>query len=163
MSYIPPHMRNKKQEEELKMDASTNSNLFPQLINSTADNSSKPKISFANHAAEWEMKKEESRIEKLRQSIREERLKNEEAYFKAVHPFGHFKKHRPPTAMKRSENVMNEEIKVEDTDNDGEREWTVVCHRKIKKPKIEKELSEEDFKGPSSEEEEVEEDTYWKS
>ena len=163
MSYIPPHMRNKEQEEELKMDASTNSSLFPQLTNSVVGNSSKPKISFANHAAEWEKKKEESRIEKLRQSIREERLKNEEAYFKAVHPFGHFKKRRPPTAMRRSENVMNNEIKEEDTDKGGEGKWTVVCHRKIKQPKIEKELSEEDFEGPSSEEEEDGGDTYWKS
>jgi len=158
-------MRNKEQEEELKMDASTNSSLFPQLTNSVVGNSSKPKISFANHAAEWEKKKEESRIEKLRQTIIKERLNNEEAYFKAVHPFGHFKKRRPPTAMKPSTNIpLNEEVKVK-MEDDGEGEWQVVCNRKTKKPKVEKEMTEEEFnKSSSSEDDEEEgEDTYWRN
>ena len=163
--YIPPHMRQKQVDEQVKeMNASTDSNLFPQLINSTADNSSKPKISFATHAIDWGKKKEAERLDGMRKSIREERIRGENEFIKAT-AFSHFKKRRPPTAMKPSSNIpLNEEIKVK-MEDDGEGEWQVVCNRKTKKPKVEKEMTEEEFnKAPSSEDEDEEsEDTYWRN
>jgi hypothetical protein len=164
--YIPPHMRQKQLDEQVKeMNASTNSNLFPQLINSTADNSGKPKISFATHAIDWGKKKEEERLDGMRKTIREERIKGENEFIKAT-AFSHFKKRRPPTAMKPSSNIpLNEEVKVKVMEDDGEGEWQVVCNRKTKKPKVEKEMTEEEFnKLASSEDDEEEgEDTYWRN
>jgi hypothetical protein len=164
--YIPPHMRQRQLDEQVKeMNASTNSNLFPQLINSTADNSSKPKISFATHAIDWGKKKEEERIDGMRKTIREERIRGENDFIKATNPFSHFKKRRPPTAMKPSSNIpLDQEIKVK-MEDDGEGEWKVVCNRKIKKPRVEKEMTEEEFnKSSSSEDDEEEgEDTYWRN
>ena len=166
MNYIPPHLREKQQQQKVEeMNGSTNSNLFPQLINSAADNSSKPKISFATHAIDWGKKKEEERIDGMRKTIREERIKRENEFIKATNPFSHFRKRRPPTAMKPSSNIpLNEEIKVK-MEDDGEGEWQVVCNRKTKKPKPEKEMTEEEFnKAPSSEDEDEEaEDTYWRN
>ena len=164
--YVPPHMRQRQLDEQIKeMNASTNSNLFPQLINSTADNSSKPKISFATHAIDWGRKKEEERLDGMRKTIREERIKGENEFIKATNPFSHFKKRRPPTAMKPSSNTHpDNEIKVK-MEDDGEGAWQVVCNRKTKKPKPEKEMTEEEFnKAPSSEDEDEEgEDTYWRN
>lgn len=164
--YIPPHMRQRQIDEQVKeMNASTNSNLFPQLINSTADNTSKPKISFATHAIDWGKKKEEERLDGMRKHIREERIKGENEFIKATNPFSHFKKRRPPTAMKPSSNTHpDNEIKVK-MEDDGEGEWQVVCNRKTKKPKVEKEMTEEEFnKSASSEDEDEEgEDTYWRN
>jgi len=166
MNYIPPHLREKQQQQKVEeMNGSTNSNLFPQLINSAADNTSKPKISFATHAIDWGKKKEEERIDGMRKTIREERIKRENEFIKATNPFSHFRKRRPPTAMKPSSNIpLNEEIKVK-MEEDGEGEWQVVCNRKTKKPKPEKEMTEEEFnKAPSSEDEDEEaEDTYWRN
>jgi ribosomal 50S subunit-recycling heat shock protein len=166
MNYIPPHLREKQQQQKVEeMNGSTNSNLFPQLINSAADNTSKPKISFATHAIDWGKKKEEERIDGMRKTIREERIKRENEFIKATNPFSHFRKRRPPTAMKPSSNIpLNEEIKVK-MEDDGEGEWQVVCNRKTKKPKPEKEMTEEEFnKAPSSEDEDEEaEDTYWRN
>jgi hypothetical protein len=163
--YVPPHMRQRQLDEQIKeMNASTDSNLFPQLINSTADNSTKPKISFATHALDWSRKKEEERLDGMRKSIREERIRGENEFIKAT-AFSHFKKRRPPTAMKPSSNIpLKEEIKVK-MEDDGEGEWQVVCNRKTKKPKVEKEMTEEEFnKAPSSEDDEEEgEDTYWRN
>jgi len=163
--YIPPHMRQKQVDEQVKeMNASTDSNLFPQLINSTADNSSKPKISFATHAIDWGKKKEAERLDGMRRSIREERIRGENEFIKAT-AFSHFKKRRPATAMKPSSNIpLNEEIKVK-MEDDGEGEWQVVCNRKTKKPKVEKEMTEEEFNKPASSEDEDEEseDTYWRN
>jgi hypothetical protein len=164
--YVPPHMRQRQLDEQIKeMNASTNSNLFPQLINSTADNSIKPKISFATHAIDWGKKKEEERLDGMRKTIREERIKGENEFIKATNPFSHFKKRRPPTAMKPSSNTHpDNEIKVK-MEDDGEGAWQVVCNRKTKKPKPEKEMTEEEFnKAPSSEDEDEEgEDTYWRN
>jgi ribosomal 50S subunit-recycling heat shock protein len=166
MNYIPPHLREKQQQQKVEeMNGSTNSNLFPQLINSATDNTSKPKISFATHAIDWGKKKEEERIDGMRKTIREERIKRENEFIKATNPFSHFRKRRPPTAMKPSSNIpLNEEIKVK-MEDDGEGEWQVVCNRKTKKPKPEKEMTEEEFnKAPSSEDEDEEaEDTYWRN
>lgn len=163
--YIPPHMRQKQVDEQVKeMNASTDSNLFPQLINSSADNSSKPKISFATHAIDWSKKKEAERLDGMRRSIREERIRGENEFIKAT-AFSHFKKRRPATAMKPSSNIpLNEEIKVK-MEDDGEGEWQVVCNRKTKKPKVEKEMTEEEFNKPASSEDEDEEseDTYWRN
>jgi hypothetical protein len=163
--YIPPHMRQRQLDEQVKeMNASTDSNLFPQLINSTADNSTKPKISFATHAIDWGKKKEEERLDGMRKSIREERIKGETEFVKAS-AFSHFKKRRPPTGMKPSSNIpLNEEVKVKCME-DGEGEWQVVCNRKTKKPKVEKQMTEEEFnKSSSSEDDEEEgEDTYWRN
>lgn len=164
--YVPPHMRQRQLDEQVKeMNASTNSNLFPQLINSTADNSSKPKISFATHAIDWGRKKEEERLDGMLKSIREERIKGENEFIKATNPFSHFKKRRPPTAMKPSSNIpLDQEIKVK-MEDDGEGAWQVVNNRKTKKLKVEKEMTEEEFnKAPSSEDEDEEgEDTYWRN
>lgn len=161
--YIPPHMRQRQLDERVKeMNASTDSNLFPQLINSTADNTTKPKISFATHALDWSRKKEEERLDGMRKSIREERIKGETDFVKAS-AFSHFKKRRPPTAMKPSSNTPpDNEIKVK-MEDDGEGEWQVVCNRKQKKPKVEKQITEEEFNKSSSEEDvdEEGEDTYW--
>jgi len=166
MNYIPPHLREKQQQQKVEeMNGSTKSNLFPQLINSATDNTSKPKISFATHAIDWGKKKEEERIDGMRKTIREERIKRENEFIKATNPFSHFRKRRPPTAMKPSSNIpLNEEIKVK-MEDDGEGEWQVVCNRKTKKPKPEKEMTEEEFnKAPSSEDEDEEaEDTYWRN
>ena len=163
--YIPPHMRQRQLDEQVKeMNASTNSNLFPQLINSTADNTSKPKISFATHAIDWGKKKEEERLDGIRKTIREERIKGETEFIKAS-AFSHFKKRRPPTAMKPSSNIpLDQEIKVK-MEDDGEGEWKLVNNRKIKKLKVEKEMTEEEFnKSSSSEDDEEEgEDTYWRN
>lgn len=163
--YIPPHMRQKQVDEQVKeMNASTDSNLFPQLINSTADNSSKPKISFATHAIDWGKKKEAERLDGMRKSIREERIQRENEFIRAT-AFSHFKKRRPPTAMKPSSNIpLNEEIKVK-MEDDGEGEWQVVNNRKAKKPKVEKEMTEEEFNKSSSDEDDEEEgeDTYWRN
>lgn len=166
--YIPPHMRQRQLDEQVKeMNASTNSNLFPQLINSTADNSSKPKISFATHAIDWGKKKEEERLDGMRKHIREERIQGENEFIKATNPFSHFKKRRPPTAMKpkAAKDMTEEEFKVKVMEDDGEGEWKVVNNRKTKKPRVEKEMTEEEFnKSSSSEDDEEEgEDTYWRN
>jgi hypothetical protein len=164
--YIPPHMRQRQLDEQVKeMNASTNSNLFPQLINSAADNTSKPKISFATHAIDWGKKKEEERLDGMRKTIREERIQGENDFIKATNPFNHFKKRRPPTAMKPSSNIpLEQEFKVK-MEDDGEGEWKVVCNRKIKKPRVEKEMTEEEFNKSSSSEDDDEEgeDTYWRN
>jgi len=165
--YIPPHMRQRQLDEQVKeMNASTNSNLFPQLINSTADNTAKPKISFATHALDWGKKKEEERIDGMRKTIREERIQGETEFIKAS-AFSHFKKRRPPTAMKPKppQEMTQEEFKVKSMEDDGEGEWQVVCNRKTKKLKVEKEMTEEEFNKSSSDEDEDEEgeDTYWRN
>lgn len=164
--YIPPHMRQRQLDERVKeMNASTDSALFPQLINSTADNSTKPKISFATHALDWSRKKEEERLDGMRKSIREERIKGETEFVKAS-AFSHFKKRRPPTAMnpKDPKQMTEEEFKVKCME-DGQGEWQVVCNRKQKKPKSEKQITEEEFNKSSSSEDEDEEgeDTYWRN
>ena len=164
--YIPPHMRQRQLDEQIKeMNASTNSNLFPQLINSTADNTSKPKISFATHALDWGKRKEEERLDSMRKTIREERIQGETEFIKAS-AFSHFKKRRPPTAMKPSSNIpLEQEFKVKSMEDDGEGEWKVVNNRKTKKPRVEKEMTEEEFNKSSSSEDEDEEgeDTYWRN
>ena len=154
-SYVPPHMRNIDINNEI-LNAIPDSTSFPTLLKEEIKIINKfTETSFAEQASRWKTFEDSS----MRQSIREERNKVDDAFIQSQNPFKNFKKRQAFTKT-----VV--EAKPIVVSAPAEEEWTVVDNKKYKKKKPEKVYTEADFLEESSTEEkeqQEEEDTYWRN
>lgn len=150
MSYVPPHLRNKKKVEEIVPPKDD----FPVLGMSKTKTSFPPKRSFAALAMEWS---EEADIQKQKEEYRKEmenrEMRRKEAEMRNVVKFTN-------TTHYTDDAYPEEDTVLYPSSSD---DWTTVNHKKLKRELTIEEKMERDAIREEEEKRMNEEDSMWNS
>lgn len=150
MSYVPPHLRNKKKHEE---SVSTKDE-FPSLGTTKTKTAFLPTRSFATLASEWS---EEADIQKQKEEYKKEietrELRKQQAEMRNIVKFNNM-------AYTVDESYPEENTVLYPSSSD---DWTTVTHKKLKRELTIEEKLERDAIHEEEEKRLEEEDSMWVS